>query len=73
MSYPRKAPESASRITTSPARGAFSAGGSIYGPATARAFPPGSDAAGQGKAKPTHLELLSRKKISGIYGDWPEF
>lgn len=66
-------PEPARRSATPPAR-AFSPGsGSIYGPATARAFPPGDDdAAEQGEPKPTRLELLSRKKMSGIYGDWPE-
>jgi hypothetical protein len=29
--------------------------------------------AGEGRRrKVTRLELLSRKKMSGIYGDWPE-
>jgi hypothetical protein len=70
MRYPKVSEPAARRSATPPAR-AFSVGSSIYGPATA-AFPPDSDAAGQGKAKPTRLELLSRKKMSGIYGDWPE-
>jgi hypothetical protein len=71
MRYP-KVSEPAARRSATPLVRAFLVGSSIYGPATARAFPPDSDAVGQGKTKPTRLELLSRKKMSGIYGDWPE-
>ncbi|KAL6848092.1 hypothetical protein ACP4OV_022220 [Aristida adscensionis] len=48
-------------------------GGGGYGPATARAFPAAPAApAQQGDRKLTRLEILSQKKMSGIYGDWPE-
>ncbi|KAL6627333.1 hypothetical protein ACP70R_031059 [Stipagrostis hirtigluma subsp. patula] len=48
--------------------------GSIYALlATARAFPPAAPAAAaQGEAKVSRLELLSCKRVGGIYGDWPE-
>ncbi|KAK3164027.1 hypothetical protein QOZ80_1AG0011580 [Eleusine coracana subsp. coracana] len=69
MRFPKQLPEQPARRAFSPAVSA-----SIYHPAAARAFPPGSDdaAVGKGEPKPTRLELLSRKKMSGIYGDWPE-
>ncbi|XP_062208777.1 zinc finger CCCH domain-containing protein 1-like [Phragmites australis] len=72
--------EQARRNVTPPAR-AFSPrsavgtshGGSSYAMgSTARAFSPVPAAAGQDDAKVTRLELLSRRKLSGIYGDWPE-
>ncbi|TVU32367.1 hypothetical protein EJB05_24094, partial [Eragrostis curvula] len=33
---------------------------------------PGPGADGQGERKLNRLKLLSLKKMSGIYGDWPE-
>ena len=72
--------EQARRNVTPPAR-AFSPlsavgtshGGSSYAMgSTTRAFSPVPAAAGQDDAKVTRLELLSRRKLSGVYGDWPE-
>ncbi|XP_066308322.1 zinc finger CCCH domain-containing protein 1-like [Miscanthus floridulus] len=47
---------------------------SSYAPSSTRSFPSvPADVAGEGRRrKVTRLELLSRKKMSGIYGDWPE-
>ncbi|EES00215.1 hypothetical protein BDA96_03G052200 [Sorghum bicolor] len=46
---------------------------SSFAPSSTRAVPSiPADAAGEGRRrKVTRLELLSRKKTSGIYGDWP--
>ncbi|XP_062182433.1 zinc finger CCCH domain-containing protein 1-like [Phragmites australis] len=73
--------EPARRSATPPARafspgpaaaGATRGGSGSYAPGTARAFSPVPAAAGQDDAKVTRLELLSRRKLSGVYGDWPE-
>jgi len=47
---------------------------SSYAPSSTRSFPSvPADVAGEGRRrKVTRLELLSRKKMSGIYGDWQE-
>lgn len=66
------------------ARASFSPGGtarsssttSSYAPAAAaRAFPsalPPPAPVGEDGRKLSRLEILSRKKTRGIYGDWPE-
>ena len=69
--------EHALRNTTPLARAAYAPGArsssiiiiNSYAPAT-RAFP--SAPAGEDGSKFSRLELLGRKKTSGIYGDWPE-
>jgi hypothetical protein len=54
-------------------RNSTSTSTSNYAPATTRAFQSVSaDAAGEGGCKATRLELLGRKKMNDIYGDWPE-
>ncbi|AQK90540.1 uncharacterized protein LOC100276294 [Zea mays] len=54
-------------------RNSSSTSTSNYAPATTRAFQSVSaDAAGEGGCKATRLELLGRKKMNDIYGDWPE-
>ncbi|TVU21584.1 hypothetical protein EJB05_31232, partial [Eragrostis curvula] len=62
-------PELPRRSATTPPACVFTVGGSGGGGFA----PPGPGEDEQmGKRKPNRLELLSRKKMSGIYGDWPE-
>lgn len=70
----RNAPPSARAALFMPApSGGAPRGSSSYAPAAARAFPSPPDAeTGEDGRKLSRLELLSRKKTSGIYGDWPE-
>ncbi|KAL6647647.1 hypothetical protein ACP70R_015084 [Stipagrostis hirtigluma subsp. patula] len=66
---PRQA-EHARRSATPPGRASSRAGGTCYAPAAARPLPPAPAVAAPGEAKVTPLELLSRKKLAGVYGDW---
>ncbi|CAO2193887.1 unnamed protein product [Urochloa humidicola] len=85
MRYPGgpRSVEHALRIASPYARAAFAPGGaarscsstSSYAPAgaAARAYPSAPPApVGEDGGKFSRLELLSRRKTSGIYGDWPE-
>ncbi|OEL25170.1 hypothetical protein BAE44_0013816 [Dichanthelium oligosanthes] len=68
----RNAPPLA-RAAYSPGCRSSSSSSSSYAPAATRAFPSAPAAAvGEDGRKLTRLELLSRKKMRGIYGDWPE-
>ncbi|KAF8663108.1 hypothetical protein HU200_055705 [Digitaria exilis] len=71
----RNAPPSARAALLMPAPSGGAPRGSSsgsYAPAAARAFPTPVAATGEDDVKLSRLELLSRKKTTGIYGDWPE-
>ncbi|TVU45975.1 hypothetical protein EJB05_05485, partial [Eragrostis curvula] len=60
-----KPSELSRRSATTPPVCVFTVGGNGFAP-------PGPGADGQGERKLNRLELMSLKKTSGIYGDWPE-